>query len=91
MRIDVFLKKVLIFKQRTLAQKAIKNNLVRINYSPAKSSKEVKAGDIIEIDLPKKYLLIEVIEIPSGNVPKKDVLKYYKILKEEIKNNDFLF
>lgn len=82
MRVDLFLKKARIFKQRTMAQKACQNDLITINHSIAKASREVKAGDIIEIELPQKHTQIKVLDTPDGNVSKEKAKELYEILSE---------
>ncbi len=84
MRLDLFLKKTLIIKRRTLAQELIKSGRVFVNGSIAKPGKDVKAGDIIVFPLRRRKLTIKVKEIPSRPVKKGDELNYYEILKEEI-------
>ncbi|BBB31696.1 RNA-binding S4 domain protein [Thermotomaculum hydrothermale] len=83
MRLDLFLKKVLIIKRRTLSQELIKSGRVFVNGSIAKPGKDIKEGDIIIFPLRKKKLTIKVKQIPKGNVKKGDELNYYEVLKEE--------
>ncbi len=49
MRLDLFLKASRLILRRTLAQKFCDAGLVKINGLTAKSSREVKTGDEIEI------------------------------------------
>lgn len=48
-RIDKYLWSIRVFKTRTEAMEACRGNKVRIGGSPVKPSKEVKAGDVIEV------------------------------------------
>lgn len=84
MRLDLFLKKTLLIKRRTLALELIKSGTVLINENIAKPGKEVKAGDILFLPIRRKRLKIEILEIPTRPVKKGDELQFYKILEEEI-------
>lgn len=79
MRIDKFLNTTNTLKRRSIAQDMIENGLVSINGVVAKSSKDVKIGDIIEIkflEYTKKY---EILSIPeSKNIPKNQKQNYIK-------------
>ncbi len=83
MRIDLFLKKVLIIKRRTLAQELIKSGRVFLNGQMAKPGKDVKEGDVIIFPLRKRKLTIKIKAIPNRPVKKGDELNYYEVLKEE--------
>ncbi len=61
MRLDKFLKNTGIIKRRTLAQEVIKGGRVFINGRPAKPSTDVKDGDIIIIDLPRRKVKVKVV------------------------------
>ncbi len=84
MRLDLFLKKVLIIKRRTLAQELIKSGRVFVNGNIAKAGKDIKEGDIITFPLRKRRLTIKVKGIPLRPVKKGTELDYYEVLKEEI-------
>ncbi|PLV59498.1 S4 domain-containing protein [Thermotoga sp. KOL6] len=71
MRLDVFLK-ISVVKRRTVAQKLLKGQRVLVNGRPAKASYEVKDGDLVEVFLPTKKILMRVV----GNGG-------YEILSEE--------
>ena len=81
MRLDSFLRKVLIFKSRSQAHEACKKGLVTLNSAPAKGSAKVRPGDIITVDFPAMFIKFEVLEIPEGNVSRKNREKYYKLLE----------
>lgn len=86
MRLDKFLSVVRIFKSRSLAGDAASSSMVFLDGLPAKSSKEVKPGSIIEIDTPLFYKKIEVLAIPAGNVSKKDAESLFKLIDERRKD-----
>ncbi len=84
MRLDLFLKKTLLVKRRSLASELIKSGMVFLNGNIAKPGKEVKVGDILYLPIRRKRLKLEILEIPHRPVKKGDELQYYKVLKEEI-------
>ena len=86
MRLDKFLSVARIFKSRSLAGEAASSSMIFLDGFPAKPSKEIKPGCIIEIDTPLFYKKIEVLDIPSGNVAKKDALTLFKLLDERKKD-----
>lgn len=83
MRIDLFLKKIRIVKTRAKSKTLCKRELVSLNDVKAKPGKNVKSGDIIRIDFGKRILVIEVTEIPQGNVLKSEASSYYNVIKDE--------
>ena len=54
MRLDKYLKVSRLIKRRTVANEACNNGRVSVNGQPAKASREVKAGDIIETSLGRR-------------------------------------
>ncbi|HOD17989.1 MAG TPA: S4 domain-containing protein [Candidatus Cloacimonadota bacterium] len=82
MRIDLFLNKVCLTKTRSIAKNACDKNLVQINGKIAKPSQEVKVGDTVRLDLYGFSQELTVLELPAGNVTKKDVTRYYKLLSK---------
>ncbi len=86
MRLDLFFKKTLIIKRRTLARELIKSGRVFVNGSMAKPGKEVKEGDVIVFPLKRRRLTIKVKQIPAKPVKKGEELNYYEILSEETAN-----
>ncbi|MFO7660918.1 MAG: S4 domain-containing protein [Candidatus Cloacimonadaceae bacterium] len=82
MRIDLLLNKICLTKTRSIAKNACDKNLVQINGKTAKASQEVKAGDLIRLDLYGFRHLLEIVEVPVGNVAKKDATKYYKLTEK---------
>ena len=82
MRIDLLLNKLCLTKTRSIAKNACDKNLAWLNGKHAKASNEVKAGDHIRLDLYGFTHEFEITEIPAGNVAKKDVTVYYKLLNK---------
>ena len=78
MRVDQFLKKTLLLKQRAAAKLLCDKQYVKINGQYTKPSKHVHTGDIIEIETAKCVKKYKVLSIPSGNVSKGDRGMYYE-------------
>ena len=90
-RLDLFLKTSRLIPRRSLAQEFCDAGLIKINGAPAKSSKEVKTGDEIEIKRRNRITRLKVLEIPSQKqVSKQLAPNLFEILSEEILEDDIL-
>ncbi|RDU59127.1 RNA-binding S4 domain-containing protein [Helicobacter marmotae] len=79
MRVDKFLSSVNILKRRSIAQDMCENGVVSINGIVAKSSKEVRIGDIITLKYLTYSKTYEVLALPlSKTIPKSQSSQYYK-------------
>jgi len=78
MRIDLFLKKTLVVKQREIAKELCDKGMIKVNGMLSKSSREVKEGDVIEIDDAPGARRYRVLKIPGGNVRKEEAGDYYE-------------
>ncbi len=85
MRLDKFLSVARIFKSRSLAGEAATASMVFLDGFPAKPSREIKTGSIIEINTLLYYKKIEVLAVPSGNVSGKDVSSLFRLLNHRAK------
>jgi ribosomal 50S subunit-recycling heat shock protein len=83
MRLDVFLKVSRLIRQRTAAKDAVGDGLITHNGAPAKAGREVKAGDRIGIETERRRIEVEVVEVPSGNVPKARAGTLYRLISSE--------
>jgi ribosomal 50S subunit-recycling heat shock protein len=91
MRLDLFLKTSRLIPRRTLAQEFCDAGLIKINGAPAKSSKEVKTGDEIEIKRRNRLTLLKVLGIPAKKqVSKESAADLFEILGEETLEDDIL-
>lgn len=77
MRIDKYLKNSRIIKRRTVAKSACDKGLIKINEKIAKAGAEVEIGDIIEIMLGNKEILVKVLSV-NDNVSKDDASSIYE-------------
>ena len=79
MRIDKFLNSVNIVKRRSIADEMCKEGVVFINGKKAKSAKDVKVGDIIEIHYLSGIKKFEVLKLPeTKTIPKSKKSEYVK-------------
>lgn len=85
MRLDLFLKSSRLILRRTLAQEFCDAGLVKINGVKAKSSREVKQNDQIEIKRFQHILKVRVLQIPKNKqVSRQAASSLFEIVSEEI-------
>lgn len=90
MRLDLFLKMSRLIARRSLAQKFCDAGMVKINDSVAKSSREVKTGDSLNIRKGNRATEIKVLQVPeTKQVSRQDAGKLYEIVSEEILDDEF--
>jgi ribosomal 50S subunit-recycling heat shock protein len=90
MRLDLFLKASRLILRRTLAQEFCDAGRVKVNEVKAKSSREVKESDEIEIRRNNRILKVRVLQVPNTKqVSKQTAANLYEVLSEEILNQDF--
>lgn len=75
-RLDKYLWAVRVFKTRSDAADAIRNNRVLVNGSYAKPSREVKQGDIISVKKMPITYQYKVVELVSSRQGAKNVPQY---------------
>jgi ribosomal 50S subunit-recycling heat shock protein len=84
MRLDLYLKTSRLIVRRSLAQQFCDAGLIKINNLTAKSSRDVKVGDEIEIRKSNRLTKFKVLEVPDKKqVSKTDAANLYEILSEE--------
>ena len=72
-RLDKYLWAVRVFKTRSDAADAIRNNKVTVNGSAAKPSREVKVGDVIAVRKMQVTYSYRVLDLVSSRQPAKNV------------------
>lgn len=77
MRLDKYLKVSRLIKRRTVANEACDGGRVTINGVPARASREVKVGDVIEIRFGERATKVEVVSV-SENATKADAPAMYR-------------
>ena len=85
MRLDKYIAAARLLKSRSMVKTAADEGMVYINAGRAKPAATVKIGDIIELDTPRFYRKIKVVEFPSKNMRRNDAVKLYENLEERKK------
>lgn len=88
MRVDKFLKVMMLIKRRTVANEMADEGFVKLNGRTAKPSAQLKTGDILEIDTWNMYKKLKILALPEkGSVPKNDVDKYIQTIEYKAKED----
>jgi ribosomal 50S subunit-recycling heat shock protein len=82
MRLDKFLKVSRLVKRRTVANSISDLGRVFVNGNIAKPAKQLKVGDIIEIEYANRVDKFEVLIVPSGNVSAQEAGNLYRQILE---------
>jgi len=82
-RIDKYLWSVRVFKTRTDATEACKGNRVTVNGQDVKPSREVKAGDVIEVRKGSVHYTYRVLQPLEHRLGAKEVPNYAENLTPE--------
>ena len=82
MRLDKFLKVSRLIKRRTVANTVSEMGRVLVNGNPAKPAKQLKVGDIIEIEYANRVDKFEVLIVPTGNVSIQEAGNLYRQILE---------
>jgi len=83
MRLDLFLKKTCVVKSRSAAKAVCDAGAARVNGRAAKGSQELRAGDVVALHFVQRDLELRVVDLPHGNVAKRDAGKYFQMLRDE--------
>ena len=75
-RLDKYLWAVRLFKTRSDAADAIRQNRVLVNDAYAKPSREVKVGDMISVRRERVHYSYKVLDLVSSRQPAKNVPMY---------------
>ena len=79
----MYLHRICILKSRTLAKEACERGKVTLNGARIKGSHEVHVGDRIRCDLGIRIVELEVLDVPLGQIVRRDAKNYYRLLAEE--------
>jgi len=91
MRLDLFLKASRLIARRSLAQKFCDANRVKVNGLAAKSSREIKANDEIEVKKGNRLMRVKVLQVPAAKqVSRETAANLYEVLSEETLADDLL-
>ena len=91
-RMDKWLWAARLFKTRSLAADAIKGGKVKVDGNPIKPSREVKEGDVIQVQIEQLHKVVEVKTVIKNRVSAKQVPEVYNDLtpKEEYERIEFM-
>jgi ribosome-associated heat shock protein Hsp15 len=91
-RMDKWLWAARLFKTRAIATEAIKGGKVKINNTTVKPSREVKEGDIIQVQIEQLHKVVQVKTLIKNRVSAKQVPEVYTDLtpKEEYERIEFM-
>ena len=81
MRLDKFLKVSRLIKRRTVANSVTEMGRVLVNGNPSKPAKQLKVGDVIEIEYANRTEKFEVLIVPEGNVSVQEASSLYKSIE----------
>jgi ribosomal 50S subunit-recycling heat shock protein len=85
MRLDLFLKASRLILRRSLAQEFCDAGRVKVNNLKAKSSREIKANEEIEIKRGNRLLKVRVLQIPkTKQVSRSEAVNLYEIISEVV-------
>ncbi len=82
MRVDLLLKCLCLVKTRNQGRKGCEAGCVKVNGRAAKPSQEVREGDILEIRYPRRLFVVEVMEMPGGQVPRRERDRFIRVIRE---------
>ena len=82
MRLDLFLKWSRVILRRTLAKDTCDAGRVTVNGTDARAGREIRVGDTIELDLPRRRMKLRVRSIPSYAPGKDGAREMYEILED---------
>ena len=91
-RMDKWLWAARLFKTRAIATDAIKGGKVKIDDAPVKPSREVKEGDVIQVQIEQLHKVVQVKTVIKNRVPAKMVPEVYTDLtpREDYERIEFM-
>ena len=91
-RMDKWLWAARLFKTRSLAADDIKGGKVKVDGNPFKPSREVKEGDVIQVQIEQLHKVVQVKTVIKNRVSAKQVPEVYNDLtpKEEYERIEFM-
>ena len=81
MRLDKFLKVSRLIKRRTVANEVSDMGRILVNWNQAKAAKQLKEGDIIEIEYANRKVIAKVLKVPTGNVSVQEAPSLYELIE----------
>lgn len=88
MRLDLFLKWSRIVLRRTVAKEMCDAGRVNVNGSEARAGREIRVGDTIQLELPRRRLKLRIRSIPPHAPPKEGAREMLEILEDRRNNSE---
>ncbi len=82
MRLDLLLKHLCLVKTRNQGRRGCESGNVKLNGGTVKPSAEARAGDIVEIRYPDRVIVLELLEIPRGQISRRDRVEFIRVIRE---------
>lgn len=82
MRLDLFLKWSRVILRRTLAKETCDAGRVQVNDAEARSGREVRRGDVVKIDFPRRRFKFRIRSIPPHAPGKEGSREMIEILED---------
>lgn len=89
MRLDLFLKVSRIISRRPLAKRLCDEGRIRINGRPAKAAAEIRAGDVLEVDLPDSDRRYRIDEVPERKNVSREQARLLAVLLDSHRKDLF--
>ena len=89
MRLDIFLNKCCLTRRRSEARRACDNGIVAVDDQTAKASRALQVGQRVAIGFADRYLEVEILALPEGNISKKAAPDYYRVIRDEVREPEF--
>jgi ribosomal 50S subunit-recycling heat shock protein len=81
-RLDLYLKKTGLVRQRSVAKEICDAGAASVNGRTAKPGQNLAPGDRIDLELEHRALALRVLDIPHGNLAKRDVPRYLEVVSD---------
>ena len=82
MRLDLFLKWSRVILRRTLAKEMCDAGRVAVNGNPARAGREMRVGDTVDIEFPRRRLKLRVRSIPPHAPSKENAREMLELLED---------
>jgi len=86
LRLDVFLKRVGLVKQRTQARQVCDLGRVTVDGNKAKAGREIDVGRVLGLDLPREFIEMNVLGLPDRNFKRQQGEAFYRVVRHEQKD-----
>jgi ribosomal 50S subunit-recycling heat shock protein len=80
MRLDLFLKWSRVILRRTLAKEICDAGRAKVNDNEARAGRDVRVGDVVILELPRRLLKFRILSIPPRAPSKESARSMIEIL-----------